>query len=1206
MVKTSKLVLALLCLPLLHPAVSQTASLVMDVDPRPDAARASSFPGSLLAWKGKVFFAATEPGSGRELWISDGGATGTRLLADFCPGSCFSLPRLLGATRSAVLGLAYKGEYDLDDPYLWRSDGTPAGTFPLTIGGERIPVSDYEDFGIRTAFLKDVFYFSACVPGPGCELWRSDGTPGGTRIVRDLVPGGEGGHPYNLTVAGDRLFFTTDRTLWVSDGTETGTVPVTQIPYSVGRFAALGNKVLFVAGDSLSSGQELWVSDGTAAGTKEVTAFVPNDPFAQTHFLKALGGKVYFAADDVVHGAELWVSDGTAAGTKRVTEFGYFDPFFVDGSPFYEGAGLKSFELELLGNRLVFWATDGITGFQPWSSTGTPESTAPLCPGCSFSNPDRALVKVGDRLLFTGTDAAHGSELWASDGTPQGTALLQEACPGTCNGALSEPVPLLGAAFFGADAPGNGPVELWKSDGTAAGTRRFAAPGPYISQGSSPYVEFDVAALGQRLFYAAWSNAYGVEPWVSNGTPAGTRMVADIAGGTGSPEIDNLATDGARLYFKACIDYTARIWVSGGTPETTLQAPLPTWSCNDSLFRPTGAGGALFVVRREFDGAELLRIHPDGSHTLLTKLELEYSILEMVPLGDRLLFAVYPEPSEGPYEIWTSDGTPQGTVKALDLPLSVRGPSFLTPIGSEIWFLAYDENEEGGTEVWRTDGTPAGTRKAADCGTKRVVQDPDFTRLGSTVFFFGPDEDHHRQLWKTEGTPESAALVRDLDPEPGEYGREAAPSNLTAWNGAVYFFATTSEQARGLFRSDGTAAGTARVREFLADGYDYVSSYFFPESLVALGPSLLLAADDGVHGRELWKSDGTAAGTVLLKDVFPGPQGSGLSELRTAAGRLYFSAHDGRHGFELWRTDGTAEGTRLVQDLAPLGASSNPSQLTVVGDRLFFVADDGAFGRELWVLPLTGPVCPPSATTLCLGNGRFRAEVSWKDFSGRTGRGQATALTADTGTFWFFDPGNVEVIVKVLDGQGVNGHHWVFYGALSSVEYTLTVTDTATGLSRRYFNPAGQLASVGDTQGFGPLGAYSSTSVAALSPPPLIAATSSPAKAACVASATRLCLNGGRFAVESSWKDFSGRTGKGRAVALTPDTGYFWFFDAANVEVVAKVLDGRPVNGRFWLFYGALSNVEYTLTVTDTTTGKVKTYKNPSNRFASVGDTTAF
>ena len=113
-------------------------------------------------------------------------------------------------------------------------------------------------------------------------------------------------------------------------------------------------------------------------------------------------------------------------------------------------------------------------------------------------------------------------------------------------------------------------------------------------------------------------------------------------------------------------------------------------------------------------------------------------------------------------------------------------------------------------------------------------------------------------------------------------------------------------------------------------------------------------------------------------------------------------------------------------------------------------------------------------------------------------------------------------------------------------------------------------------------------------------------KTGCVAGPMALCLNGGRFRVESTWKDFEGRTGDGHAIALTEDTGTFWFFDPANFEVMAKILDGRAVNGHWWFFFGALSNVEYSLTVTDTTTGEQKIYRNPAGRFASQGDTAAF
>jgi hypothetical protein len=222
-----------------------------------------------------------------------------------------------------------------------------------------------------------------------------------------------------------------------------------------------------------------------------------------------------------------------------------------------------------------------------------------------------------------------------------------------------------------------------------------------------------------------------------------------------------------------------------------------------------------------------------------------------------------------------------------------------------------------------------------------------------------------------------------------------------------------------------------------------------------------------------------------------------------------------------------------------------------------------------------------------------------------------TGPSGDTGAFWFFGADNYEVVVKVLDGTPVNGHIWVFYGALSNVEYTVTVTDTQTGLTRRYFNPLGTLASIGDVHAFGPLGAKSKSpapQVASPSPAPEVTTRIDPRIAAvpCEPATGRLCLHAGRFAVSVHWKDFQGNTGDGTAVTLTNDTGSFWFFNAANLELIVKVLDGTLSNGHFWLFYGALSNVEYTLTVTDTQTGTTRTYTNPSGRFASVADTLAF
>jgi hypothetical protein len=113
------------------------------------------------------------------------------------------------------------------------------------------------------------------------------------------------------------------------------------------------------------------------------------------------------------------------------------------------------------------------------------------------------------------------------------------------------------------------------------------------------------------------------------------------------------------------------------------------------------------------------------------------------------------------------------------------------------------------------------------------------------------------------------------------------------------------------------------------------------------------------------------------------------------------------------------------------------------------------------------------------------------------------------------------------------------------------------------------------------------------------------APGSCSPTATHLCLNNFRFQVDVDWMLPSG-PGKGQAVPLTADTGLFWFFGNSNLELIVKVLDGRPVNGHFWVYYGGLSDVEYQITVTDTKTGVREIYANPPGRLASGSDTSAF
>ncbi|HEX7184795.1 MAG TPA: ELWxxDGT repeat protein, partial [Thermoanaerobaculia bacterium] len=1122
--------LAFLVLPTAS-AHAQTASLVRDINPADGSFRTAS-PYLLAALQGKVFFVAEDESSGNELWVSDGTSVGTMMLADACPGSCGSEIRIVGTLNGILFWMARLA----DSPaQLWRSDGTRAGTYPLAFR-----VSQDEDLDgnprLVSAFSRGFLYFSVCPPDEtGCELWRSDGTREGTQRVKDIPVGASSLFISEMTADSGRIFFLTysatygghldDWTVWVSDGTAEGTRSVKSFEtVRLERLTAAGGRLFFVAWTQELGGHELWTSDGTGPGTRSLTQFAPSRPFGNDYefedfSFKVFGGSVYFPADDVTHGIEIWRSDGTPQGTRRITEFGFDRPVVNRWTAFE------------VGGRIVFSAYDGLTENPYWTTTGTPESTAPLTASCGTGCTVElsSLRKVGQRLLFEGNDPVHGRELWSTDGTSAGTRLVLDACPGDCD-SLSSYVANTGDALY--FSPHSG--ELWRSDGTSEGTRRVASLGRdgFLSGGG----ELQVAASGSKVFFTVEGFTYGSQLWIAE-PGRGARLVTVIGNSGPQSDPDDLVALQDRLYFTACNGPSQPIWESHGSPETT--APVP--STETGLFCRADAdfhtlvpsGNLLFYLRRD-QGDSLWRTDGTAAGTVqLTTFPVSFPVAH----AGKLFFVVSTYPS---YALWKSDGTPGGTVLVASWD---DYPALLTSTGPDLYFIVRDE-------IWRSDGTPQGTRKVA--GPLSIS--PPFVRIGSLVFFIADSYGAGREVWRTDGTETGTSLLVNAD---GTFAH-SSPSGLTAFQGNLYFFARTPNGKEGLWRSDGTSTGTVVLAEFRLDPR---SDLFDPRPVhltVAAG-RLFFVADDGVHGLELWTSDGTAAGTVLVRDIYAGFGSARPWQLTAAGGRLLFAAHEPVHGLELWQSDGTSAGTRLVQDLAPLSGSSNPDHLTVAGDRLFFVADDGVVGREVWSLPLAGPAgCQPSPVRLCLSGGRYQVEASWRDFQGRTGLGQAVALTADTGYFWFFDDSNVETVVKVLDGTGSNGHAWVFYGALSNVEYTLTVTDTQTGLARRYFNPLRQFASIGDTRGFGPLGAFSSSpapSIAAPSLLPLVAewTDSAAATGVCQPGAERLCLNDNRFAVEVSWRDFQNRTGKGKAVGLTADTGYFWFFDDANVELVTKV-----------------------------------------------------
>jgi len=251
-----------------------------------------------------------------------------------------------------------------------------------------------------------------------------------------------------------------------------------------------------------------------------------------------------------------------------------------------------------------------------------------------------------------------------------------------------------------------------------------------------------------------------------------------------------------------------------------------------------------------------------------------------------------------------------------------------------------------------------------------------------------------------------------------------------------------------------------------------------------------------------------------------------------------------------------------------------------------------------------GP-CKPGNQTLCLGEKRrFRVEVDWSNpFDGSSGRARAVQ-----GSFFTFgDPSNLELMAKILD----DGSHWkLYYGQLTNLTFSIRVVDTETGRATSYGNGrnnCGGIVELAPSDGHGHdesavwLGADPdriSRPGEGISEKVSLASIYEAAKkkGSCAKGKDGLCLLNNRFLARVTWRNqFDGSSGTGKPKPLTGVTGSFAFTDSSNTELLVKVLDAG--GGRILVIWGAMSNLEYTLEVTDTKTGKVKTYHNPAGTY---------
>lgn len=858
------------------------------------------------------------------LWVTDGTAGGTEKLAELCVG----VGRYEG--RNVMLATTGAVAFFTDaQGHLWRTDGTAAGTFKLSnVEFQLVPGG-----GSRTIVQDGTLLFMGCTPVRGCELWRSDGTREGTRIVRDLAPGRRSSFPGQFVLSPQHgVLFLADGALWLSDGTAAGTAELFRSRGPLGDVVVQGASVYlttFVAPDV-----QLWVVDLNTRKRRLVRSFTAPARGLGIR-LDAVGGRVLIVQfDEEGPVSALWETDGTRGGTRPLGP-----PFrfwaLVDAESLGSRAVFAARREPSPSNRLGLWVLDP-SRKRPRQITGCPG-------GCPQVDASTLFTPYKGRLFFGGWDAAHGQELWETDGTAQGTRLVKDLCPGPCDGTPLGFRVVLDHLVFG-DAHKN----LWVSDGTPAGTIRLA---------EVPLVDAfrDVAPLGgDRIIFTGVDLGFGPQPTVSFLTPASTSFIRPLGSGIArGSSILSLTPLGGKSVFTACNLTAGGLWVSDGTEAGTFELPLEPESCDlGRLFRFLAPAANLVFFHWK---GKLWRTDgtPAGTVELLDLASYVPPLIHATELNGKLLFILVPHSPPGPgpvYEFWTSDGTPQGTQKVFQKIFT--GSTFrLEAVGDEAFFIA-QETTPGAppNQLWRTDGTEAGTRPLLNSFSAALL-DFEAVRLNGKTWFLGASASRQgfAELWGTDGTAVGTQpVIPDL-----AFPRPVRPRELTVFKGDLYFFNDQGVPGApvGLWRSDGTAAGTRLVRAI--DPYrDPTGIPQRPTELTVAGDYLFFRADDGVHGTELWRSDGTTEGTALVRDIAPGPATARVSGLMAAGGKLYFAATDVDHGLELWESDGTAAGTRLVDDIHPGPDSSVPAQLTAADGKLFFTANDGEHGRELWVVPV--------------------------------------------------------------------------------------------------------------------------------------------------------------------------------------------------------------------------------------------------------------
>lgn len=807
-----------------------SAELVEDINPT-----SNSEPFHFIAYNGALYFSADDGEHGRELWKTTPDGLGATLVKDINLGEGSGFP-----DDFVVAGgqLYFSVTDEQGDRGLWKTDGTTENTM-LAVD----VVEGVNSAPRQTTAVSDSLYFIAnqTASSSSDRLWRWDTSGGNASLISSIT------ETFNnrLTAFGNLLYYVDGDALMVSDGATAELVKQFERP-PTSLTAYKGE--LYFGGYEETTGHNLWRIDtvtGDPTIVKQTSASSLDLPINEA---AVVGGLLYFLEQSSVASREtLWRSDGTDAGTFEITDF-----FQARTSlPVQLGDQL------LLVNKGELWETDGTV-------EGTVELADIYKEFAEESNAGQLTV-LGDRIIFTAIDGRFGGELWETDGTEDGTRLLSDIHVG--NTADSNPNQLIdfgGKLYFLATSGGNeGTQELWVTDGTADGTHRVKDIASEVS--GTPISNNSVISLTEfngRLLMTVKSGSSGTELWESDGTEEGTQRVSVLTpglGGLGFGRPAYFTQAGSLMYFvgpQISGNNNSAVWRTDGTDAGTFNLNDPNSAGDQLVGRSyTAVGDVLYFRGNDGNsGWELWRtngtnagtyrvkdINPGSADSAITSLSSNSPPPPMTAVGDLLYF--FADDGESGLELWRSDGTETGTYRVKDINEGAEGMAIqpVPGIAFDGKFYFGADDGENGFELWRSDGTETGTQMVGDFRAGDANFFPNqFTVVGDTLYFTAQG-DAGEGLWRLlagETLPEFAAGVNALT--------TSFPFGLSAIDGELLFSAGI-ETGTGLFRTDGTAAGT----QLLFDPNSPLPTGSARRATVSAG-SIYVSLETNTFGRELW------------------------------------------------------------------------------------------------------------------------------------------------------------------------------------------------------------------------------------------------------------------------------------------------------------------------------------------------------------------